>query len=472
MNNEIHGLWRAIAGEKLPYTDDLPEPILILPELSDNSISDGKATMIYTSVEILSESNAILRVRDNGNGLSRKGQQRLFSMGSKKATDLHHQYGRGAKTAVAKLCPDNQTAKWTFRYRNKNARGQHDCLQTTTAPFIGQDQEFVEDPDDETIIMPSGAEWIIEFNPSKLKVQSPKDIFETIKEMYRTRYSRSHFAKTEFILEVRHGDFHLKESSKDNNWTTFEECVEKEVQDGNAVIIHNDTYDKMRYVLYHMTVKGNTSFNLKKEFPRYGQKSQFWSRIHISLAGRMIEARPTHKFIRGKVANHNSINGYIGFVNFDVSTDDAYPTPSTTKVSFRDDCPIHTAFVELMYKIHDGIKEKPKQEPEPEPEQEQEPAPEPAPVAPQKKKPEIGVCIRRAVWAFHLDSEIMKHKCLCCRTMCMTFHNFHMGHIVSRADGGTMEIQNLRPICQTCNQGMKTKNMKVYILEMGYDKIL
>jgi hypothetical protein len=463
MNNEIYGLWRAIAGEKLPYTDDLPEPILILPELSDNSISDGDASMISTSVEILSESSAILRVRDNGNGLSRKGQQRLFSMGSKKATDLHHQYGRGAKTAVAKLCPDNQTAKWTFRYRNKNARGHHDCLQTTVAPFIGQDQEFVEDPDDETILMPSGAEWIIEFDLSKLKVQTPKEIFEAIKEMYRTRYSRSHFNKTEFVLEVRYGDIHLKESSKINNWTTFEECVEKEVEHGNAVILHNDTHDKMRYVLYHITVKGNTAFNLKKEFPRYGQKNQFWSRIHISLAGRMIEARPTHKFFRGKGANHNSINGYIGFVNFDVSSADSYPTPSTTKVSFRDDCPIHAAFVETMYKIHDGIKEKSKPDPEP----------EPAPVEPPKKKPEIGgACDRRMVWSLYIDLDVLKHKCLCCRTLWITRDDFHVGHIISRADGGSDDITNLRPICKTCNLGMKTKNMKEYIIEKGFDKIL
>ena len=54
----------------------------------------------------------------------------------------------------------------------------------------------------------------------------------------------------------------------------------------------------------------------------------------------------------------------------------------------------------------------------------------------------------------------------------MTYHDFHMGHIISKAEGGTMEIQNLRPICQTCNLGMGKKNMKEYILEKGYDKIL
>ena len=219
----------------------------------------------------------------------------------------------------------------------------------------------------------------------------------------------------------------------------------------------------MRYTLYRLLAKGNTNFPLKKEFHRYGQKNQNWSRIHLALSGRMIEARPIWQLYRGKENNHNDFNGLIGFVNFESLSNefDQLPTPSTTKVSFREDCPNHTLFVQKMYEIHDGIKAKPKQEPEPE----KEDLP--------KKKPEIGgVCNRRTVWAHHIAEDVFKHKCLCCRTLWMTQSNFDMGHILSRADGGSDDITNLRPICKTCNQGMKEKNMKDYIIEKKFHEML
>jgi len=39
---------------------------------------------------------------------------------------------------------------------------------------------------------------------------------------------------------------------------------------------------------------------------------------------------------------------------------------------------------------------------------------------------------------------------------------FHCGHIVSHANGGSMHIDNLRPICASCNLSMGTQNMNEF----------
>ena len=43
--------------------------------------------------------------------------------------------------------------------------------------------------------------------------------------------------------------------------------------------------------------------------------------------------------------------------------------------------------------------------------------------------------------------------------------SWHAGHIISEKDGGSTNIENLRPVCADCNLGMKTQNMIVYMKE-------
>jgi len=50
----------------------------------------------------------------------------------------------------------------------------------------------------------------------------------------------------------------------------------------------------------------------------------------------------------------------------------------------------------------------------------------------------------------------------------ITIMNFHVGHVKSDKDGGTTEINNLRPICPTCNYSMGTQNMIDFVKEFGY----
>jgi 5-methylcytosine-specific restriction endonuclease McrA len=76
--------------------------------------------------------------------------------------------------------------------------------------------------------------------------------------------------------------------------------------------------------------------------------------------------------------------------------------------------------------------------------------------------------VRTDVWNTFIGPNIPIHKCLCClkTTICMT--DFQVGHVVSEHDGGNLNIDNLRPICASCNISMGVTNMKEYVVKYGY----
>ena len=56
--------------------------------------------------------------------------------------------------------------------------------------------------------------------------------------------------------------------------------------------------------------------------------------------------------------------------------------------------------------------------------------------------------------------------CQCCKTTPIHSTNFDCGHIISEKNGGKVHLENLRPICRTCNSSMGTQNMDDYIVKM------
>ncbi len=83
------------------------------------------------------------------------------------------------------------------------------------------------------------------------------------------------------------------------------------------------------------------------------------------------------------------------------------------------------------------------------------------------KKKTISQLMKRRVWAKHIGEEIGKHKCLCCNMTDITQLTFNCGHIVAEANGGTLSVDNLLPICQSCNSSMGTQNLYTYKLAHG-----
>ena len=86
----------------------------------------------------------------------------------------------------------------------------------------------------------------------------------------------------------------------------------------------------------------------------------------------------------------------------------------------------------------------------------------------EKKKIVIPKAVKTTVWDTYIGHDIVKHKCLCCKRSYIKNTDFHVGHVLSEKDGGTLEIQNLRPICAPCNYSMGTENMVEFIKKYGY----
>lgn len=80
-----------------------------------------------------------------------------------------------------------------------------------------------------------------------------------------------------------------------------------------------------------------------------------------------------------------------------------------------------------------------------------------------KKKQKVPAAVKRLVWNKYIGETIGKTKCMCCIVTDITQLSFHCGHIISEVNGGTIDILNLRPICQNCNSSMGTMNMTEFI---------
>lgn len=84
-----------------------------------------------------------------------------------------------------------------------------------------------------------------------------------------------------------------------------------------------------------------------------------------------------------------------------------------------------------------------------------------------KKKP-IPPILKRNVWNKWFGEDVGKAKCLCCKLVDITQLSFHCGHVIAEAKGGELKMDNLRPICQSCNSSMGTMNMDEYIQKYGF----
>jgi len=87
-----------------------------------------------------------------------------------------------------------------------------------------------------------------------------------------------------------------------------------------------------------------------------------------------------------------------------------------------------------------------------------------------KKKEKIPASVKNTLWRLHFNDNI-EGKCNCCKVESISKQNFHCGHIISEKNGGEVNLDNLKPICASCNSSMGTMNMNDFITKYGFDKI-
>jgi len=84
--------------------------------------------------------------------------------------------------------------------------------------------------------------------------------------------------------------------------------------------------------------------------------------------------------------------------------------------------------------------------------------PQPAPRRVQRKR-RIPKTLKRAVWDTYVGVDKGTAPCLCCERTPIRQLEFHCGHVISEARGGTTTVDNMRPICAQCNLSMGTQNL-------------
>ncbi len=84
-----------------------------------------------------------------------------------------------------------------------------------------------------------------------------------------------------------------------------------------------------------------------------------------------------------------------------------------------------------------------------------------------KRKQPIPKNVRVIVWNHYIGEDIIKHRCLCCKKVVISNTSFEVGHVISDKNGGTHEINNLRPICFACNHSMGSENMIDFVVKYG-----
>lgn len=81
---------------------------------------------------------------------------------------------------------------------------------------------------------------------------------------------------------------------------------------------------------------------------------------------------------------------------------------------------------------------------------------------PKKSIPKI---LKDLTWQKWIGDDIAKAKCMCCGINDIKMNSFHCGHVLAEADGGPTTVDNLRPVCATCNLSMRTQNMDKFKLQ-------
>jgi hypothetical protein len=78
------------------------------------------------------------------------------------------------------------------------------------------------------------------------------------------------------------------------------------------------------------------------------------------------------------------------------------------------------------------------------------------------KKQNIPNALKISVWNRYIGHDIAISKCCCCEIRDINMRSFHCGHINAESNNGKTNINNLIPICQTCNTSMSKNDLFVF----------
>jgi hypothetical protein len=338
-------LWRGHANNKVVYTEDFPAALLTGTEFTDNSLGKGRATRIEWTFDMTDPRAGIFTIRDNGNGI--EGQSdliRFLKIGSHESSDAFHQYAQGRICAMTKFMPIYETAEWTATFKFD---GHPTKLSQISQPWStpeNMQRAIVKIPMDETN-RDLGFEMKIKFDMSIFgELDNVQDLFAKTKERLTTKYDATIFEQTEFVLTVINAEETKTESSRTNQWKTFEQMLQ-ELPESCCKVVFDKTFtwksistQVTEYFLTLASQKSPEMIALREAFPTFATRCESAQRAHIINNGRLIESRHKPAMEGRKADNHQ--NGEIVFVKSwcDGGDFSHQPVPSTIKVSIVDKC--------------------------------------------------------------------------------------------------------------------------------------
>lgn len=89
--------------------------------------------------------------------------------------------------------------------------------------------------------------------------------------------------------------------------------------------------------------------------------------------------------------------------------------------------------------------------------------------APRDRRVAIPKATRVALWNNTFGERRGVGACFCCKQE-VTQQSFECGHVLAVARGGTDAIDNLRPLCKTCNRSMGTEDMPAFMERTGLNR--
>lgn len=87
------------------------------------------------------------------------------------------------------------------------------------------------------------------------------------------------------------------------------------------------------------------------------------------------------------------------------------------------------------------------------------------------KKKAIPKVMKDLCWSKYVGDTVGKTPCMCCETNEIKMNDFQCGHVIAEANGGTITVDNLRPICKACNVSMGTENLNEFKIRCGFGKV-
>ena len=77
------------------------------------------------------------------------------------------------------------------------------------------------------------------------------------------------------------------------------------------------------------------------------------------------------------------------------------------------------------------------------------------------KRKSIPKAVKDKVWDTYIGIRYGVGPCHCCQGI-IDSKNFDCGHILAAANGGENIVENLRPLCSTCNKSMGKQNLEEF----------